>query len=503
MKSILIRTLLISILWTVLFYHEYPGLNYLILHGIITAILLIKTPKAWLKPNFAALWIASTLIAIGIFMDGSTIAVVCYYLLIPFMIMSARRTITQIFWIPLLGIMQYIFGIFRLLKSGAILSIWMDKKHDSKLPIRTILFMVPIGLGILTVFCILYGIAQPKFYEMISPILDYINFEDLFYLILINVGGQLSISSWSRGTNPYIVSVSNSFRRFWISKRNLPLTEGKIASRVTFNWVKWSLSIILILFFVADYDTTMTFFRTAENLNAPDISRSLHDTFNVLLISFVLTMFIIFIDRFIFRAGQANYTPDVKASFALLLVLNLALISITLSKDALYILHHGITAKRIGLLLWLGWCWFSIIYIFVQSTALNDGWQIMNRVAQVGMIAVAVYLALPIVYLESQSLLKHCKSENMFDYLKSNTADQHLAYTSAAYGFYEANKKLAKQDQGNYSPDSVLQNAYIYPEHFELNLQKVRTRTQGRYIMSWTWTNLHTVYDWPEGKDKK
>ena len=318
MKTILIRAIIVSIIWVALFYNNNILFNYLLLHIIITAILFVRSPTAWLKPNFTILWIVSTLLLFGYIFELYVVHI-CYILFISFAILSSRRTTSQIHWIPAMSPLQYWYGIKGWWRTKSYIEICFKKKLGYQLPLKKLLVILPVAFPCVNIFCELLYISYPN---IIWPYVFYGQFH-LWHIFIFNEVSHLVFSGWSISNNPNIISISIGSKSYWTRQRDFQVNNDSFSIRLVFSLAKCFIAITLMYLLGAHFKEITYILKTIDTKEVSHISYSLRNTFSIQIFGFLGTSIIVFIDRFINRAGQGHYSLTTKAINIILLVLNL------------------------------------------------------------------------------------------------------------------------------------------------------------------------------------
>lgn len=360
-----------GILFQLLFWDEFLGLNLLIYTLFILAVTFTDKDIPFHKgklytalPNLA--------IAAYIVYDSSTLAIITWFITLLVYLgtthfVMLKSTFTALVW----GILQVISG-----PSGIIIKLRKTKLGKINLkPILKPIKYIVLPLVMVVIFCSLYSIANPIFDKYTRLITDNIAqfFQTVFNFLFIDISlpKTLFICLGICITAGIIVGVDSKlldevemmesdqmirkrrdrkrpslfqdFRTLFAGSqvtKKLALKTENIVGVISF------VALNLLLLFLNAIDISTLWLNNTVNAGK-NFSAELHDGTNTLIFSIVIAMLIIVY----FFSGNLNFYRNnkwIKLLAYLWIVQNAFLVLSVFHRDYDYIFYHGLTYKRIG-----------------------------------------------------------------------------------------------------------------------------------------------------------
>lgn len=360
-----------GILFQLLFWDEFLGLNLLIYTLFILAVTFTDKDIPFHKgklytalPNLA--------IAAYIVYDSSTLAIITWFITLLVYLgtthfVMLKSTFTALVW----GILQVISG-----PSGIIIKLRKTKLGKINLkPILKPIKYIVLPLVMVVIFCSLYSIANPIFDKYTRLITDNIAqfFQTVFNFLFIDISlpKTLFICLGICITAGIIVGVDSKlldevemmesdqmirkrrdrkrpslfqdFRTLFAGSqvtKKLALKTENIVGVISF------VALNLLLLFLNGIDISTLWLNNTVNAGK-NFSAELHDGTNTLIFSIVIAMLIIVY----FFSGNLNFYRNnkwIKLLAYLWIVQNAFLVLSVFHRDYDYIFYHGLTYKRIG-----------------------------------------------------------------------------------------------------------------------------------------------------------
>ncbi len=506
--SIIISVLLYSIL----FYKQTAGINFLIFNITIIALLLYRN-KSLLK---STVWLSVALSALVssffIFQFGSALAIVAN--LFSLFILSAMSIDTRT---------SFLTSIFLTLCSTAASCVfmfidWIERKTKKtegvyKRPFYVKLFLIIIPLLIALVFFFFYQTANPLFYNLTKDInLDFISFS----WICFTIGGLLLMYGFFHNEKlKYIgdmdVNASLILTPAIASRKNflnglMRLDTETISGVVLFSM----LNILLLLVNVLDIHFLWFDGKLPKGI---DHKAFVHDGIGTLITSIIVAILILL---FYFR-GELNFynkSKWIKIMAYLWIIQNAFMIFSTAYRNQMYIDESGLSYKKIGVYVYLLLTLIGLITTFIKVWKIKTNWYLFRVNAAVCFYLLVFSCAFNWDIIITDFNIKkhdveHKKLEKYFlldiSYKNlpqlislsdtvSNTEDIHARdYYNFSRGTYYTNFKtgLSKklydfmQDYNNMDwPSFCVEKKRVYNEIFEMRNKVDTLRFQYGYIQS-------------------
>ncbi|HEX8516188.1 MAG TPA: DUF4153 domain-containing protein [Bacteroidia bacterium] len=369
--------LIISVLlYSLLFYKQAAGLNFLLFNIAAVAALAIREPlllknKIWLS------------VAAGAFI--SSFCILTYG--------SALAIIANIFSLGILSVLSlntstsFLTSAFVSLcavgSSGAFMFIdWVKRKRNKiageyQRSFITRFLLVLIPLVITLVFFLMYQSSNPLFYELTKDIdLDFISFE----WILFTLGGLLIMYGFFYNSSMSLFVKADINTPLELSREeavkpgifgNLMRTDTENLSGIILFTL---LNILLVVLNMLDLNHLCFNGGLPEGITHKAF---VHDAIGVLILSI---LFAIAILLFYFR-GPLNYYNGNKGIRALAyawIIQNAFMIFSTAYRNHLYISESGLSYKKIGVYVYLLLCITGLVVTFIKVYKIRTNWYLFR-----------------------------------------------------------------------------------------------------------------------------
>ena len=371
-----------SMLFSLLFYKQNIGLNFLLFSSITVLILWIYNSKICKTKKVFIAAISFSVAAAFVFIYNTSLSVLTAIIAYFYLLGTISETKSSLY-IKLLN------GLFSSIASGFIMYYeqFIDETKAVKFKNINYIYwikMIGIPLIVLLVFTILYRSANPYFDELIQKLdfsfinIQWILFTILGYFLLLNITNPITIEN----VTEFDLKTSNNLKVNNIK----PQKKVELGQENQLGVILLVLLNILILFFLV---TDTIYLTQLTDLNASDLSKSVHEGIYALITSIVFAIGIIL---YFFR-GNLNFyekNKNLKTLTTTWIALNLVLILITTYKNYLYVSFHGLTYKRIGVFVYLLLSLVGLITIFIKVYATFNFWYLCRRNISVGFMLLLV-----------------------------------------------------------------------------------------------------------------
>lgn len=351
-----------------LFMNEAIGLNFIVFQFISLVLVLILDRKlwqnsllipltVWVLAVFSALvwggffsWFAVLVVFVYLIsaISGASFSSVYYYLLLPFMSLPEKGSYLK-------------------------LACSQDSKPKSR-KFGFEFYIIPVV--ILIVFYIMYANALSGFEyvnneigESIELFFEQFNvFNFVFYLIFGAVVSLLLLFPVSE-TFKNLMNFDRSFLMFLKRKKEIFKTNPPMGLRMQllseFKVSKMILISVSILLTVALLSEMGVVLSHTEIYSAAELSRFVHSSTHILLVSIVLTMILLHI----FFANKLNFYSKNEVYFYAayyLIFLNVLLVMLLLYRNSMYVYSCGLSYKRVSVFVFIVCVVYSLVTVFYK-----------------------------------------------------------------------------------------------------------------------------------------
>ncbi len=356
-----------------LFYQEYFGLNTLIASvAIVTAYAFnqINRIKS-IKWNAAALLFIFN--GFSVFYNGSTLALWLYF--ISFCFFSAVHYNIKLS-LPLgfvQAVQSFFSGFYYFIDALTQFFKTKEKTDANRILVRILLYSIPFLIAI--IFLKLYQSADETFYEWTKFInLDWISWGFIgFYLFIFILFFGFYFFHGSQEIDRIENDYKNDIPSNYTDKVETFFgfqNERKIAGSLLI-----TLNLMLLLYNCIDLH--FIFVKLPNPAPTLRYSELLHGGVNSLITSIVLVIFII---SFIYR-GQLNFKGSklIRIAASFWMIQNILMVTTTAIKNYEYIIHWGLTYKRIGVYVYLILAALGLIFTLIKILNVKSFWFLVRN----------------------------------------------------------------------------------------------------------------------------
>ncbi len=340
----------------ILFWKEGQGLN-LVFFTIFSLITLIfQDVNRWKSTYFKISAIGTTLLSLFVVLNHSDVSIICFWLSwLTLVGLSYGHDLYYLLYALMQGIENLLFGT----KNIKQIFTWESNTNDGFVPekatgLRPSLFAIPVG--ILALFVLMYMVGNQDFANNIANILtaifknldwlwDLFSFRWLLFLALavFVIGGLVWKNSgerWSAAQLGHNMDI-------------LPVAEIPTMTQVNDRyWTAFlTLAMLNVLIFVVNIQD---FFKmlSPQDISASNLRFSVHFGTYALVFSIAVAMALLFY----FFKNDLNFIEK-SSSLRLLsyiwIAQNAIMVLAVFARNYLYISHHGLAYKRIGVVFFL------------------------------------------------------------------------------------------------------------------------------------------------------
>ena len=367
MKTLI--TLIASILFATLFYHQHIGLNLTVFSILTMGVLVLSHPnKLKLQPNLILLTMYM-LTAVLVFVNHSSLSITANCAVFFTLVGSFSESKSSMYIKWLNGLYSSIAGMFhRKFEAES-----NENHHSIKKSIdvwHTVKIIV-IPLIIVVLFTVLYKNGNPLFESIISAInFDFINLQWMLFCVLgYYLFGNILIPVQVQPATETDLSTGNQLQA------TEPLNLESLKKEKQLAIILMSLLNLLILVYII---SDIAYLLSNNNFAASVLSNQVHNGINTLILSI---LFAISILLYFFR-GNLNFFNENKRLKQLSytwIFLNALLVVLILLKNTQYVNVFGLTYKRVGVYLYLLMTLVGLITTFLKVFHVQNLWFLFRK----------------------------------------------------------------------------------------------------------------------------
>ncbi|RZL37281.1 MAG: DUF4173 domain-containing protein [Pedobacter sp.] len=375
-----------GLLFNLLFWNEELGIN-LLLHTLFILLTLCTDRNKLADKKVIFFGAANLFAAICVVYNNAVLNIIGYYFsLLIFIGYAHAHLLKTVFAAGISGFLQILSSPINLVKKIITVKIG---KHSLKPFLRPLKYVL-IPFIILFFFTIIYSVANPVFGSYVDELGNFIErtfafiFKDLAFDRIIHIvlgvfftaGLLLSFKEnglekiegalteslvrkrRQRNNTTFAYEVKSIFFGAAISKKMALKTENIIGIISLF-----ALNLLLLLLNSIDINTL--WLGNAVDVANKNYSAELHDGTNALIFSIVMAMMVIIY----FFSGNLNFfsrNKFLKTLAYIWIAQNAFLVCSVLLRDYNYIAMHGLTYKRIGVLVFLSLCTAGLATVYLK-----------------------------------------------------------------------------------------------------------------------------------------
>lgn len=365
------------IAYSFLFYQQRAGLNFLLFAILIVGLLYSQTRADQRKqPSWYVTAAASILTGISIVVTGSELAIalnIASVLLLAAFSLSPRSSIfvaaANALYSCASAFISFSIKTYnsKEQKAGGLILAGVQRQH---------IFMIGIPVAVTTVFLVIYASASSAFSYVLSQF--EISFISIEWLVFTMIGFVLLFGIFYQKLIPIItetdLAAGNTLTRIRVTrKRGFKLPELRYEYKTSV--LLLVLLNLLLLFFILSDAYYLTIGTLPESVAYSDF---LHQGVYGLIFSILLAMAVLL---YVFR-GNLNFISNSKTLKLLAytwLALNVVLVLLTVSKNSMYVLHFGLTYKRIGVYTYLLLTAVGLGLSFIKIAQVKNNWFLFRK----------------------------------------------------------------------------------------------------------------------------
>lgn len=334
-----------GIVFSTLFYAQNLGINALLYSLFLIVTLLINHKKLLFKKTIILSGIAMLASATAICAHGSDWSVFMYFLSTFLFLGYIASSQSSIYVSWLNGIYTSLFGMFHSL----FYQLEKEQKPDNveKIDIAQVIKLVIIPVILIVIFTLLYRSSNPIFNEVLE-VIDF-SFIDIFWLFTAAIGSLIMAN----------IEKPQAIQELTKKDQEIPnelqpksLNDLQIKSVQNESQIGLISILCLNLLLVFVLITELLFLTNLNTTQASVLSQAVHQGVYASIASIVIAIGII---AFIYR-GDVNFLKNnqkLRALTYIWIILNALLVASIFTKNYLYIDEHGLTHKRIGVIVYL------------------------------------------------------------------------------------------------------------------------------------------------------
>ncbi len=371
-----------SLLFSLLFYQQNTGGNFLLFSIITITLLAFNNYKSFFKSDILLKSVAFLISGVAIFLYNSPLTIITNILVFFTLVGSFYEQKSSIY-------INWINGMYTTLVAA--FTLYFEKLHTETNNIKKkktnyFYWIKTIGIPAIIVFIFmnLYKTGNPKFDALLSQInFSFINFQclvftSLGYYLFYNITHPVSIEP----ATTLDIDTKNELEKASLKTTNIKKIKSEIHLGVV---LLVALNILIVLFLVTD----VLYISEIHQMSAPQLSQQVHTGINALIISNVFAIVIIL---YFFR-GNINFSKKntlLKKLTFIWIFLNLLMICITAIKNIEYINSFGLTYKRIGVLFFLLFTAIGLITTYIKVIKIKNLWFLFRKNLQIAFIVLVI-----------------------------------------------------------------------------------------------------------------
>lgn len=384
-KSIFI--ILGAILFALFFYEKFLGLNTL-LFGLYLIITVASFQSSIFKKATAILSAVSMIAcAVAITYHGSGWSMFMYFAS-GFTFLGyavAHQSSIYVSWLN--GIYNFFFGAFNSLLQPVSRPKPLHESNasSSKIDSPQLARLIIIPLLLVIVFASLYSFTNPVITSWIDQI-DF-SFFNIFWVLFALLGALIMTNViYSKPLEELTktdISTGNHLKVMTITDQLLPKVKNEVQVG-TYSMVGLNLLLFVVLI------TELVFLMNMNDFRASVLSEAVHTGVYASIASIVMAVVLIV---FFFR-GSVNFIKENKTLKTMTYTwigLNLLLVASIFIKNYIYITDHGLTHKRIGVMVYLLLCTIGLVTTYLKVSERFNVVYLLRRNMAIGFGIILIY----------------------------------------------------------------------------------------------------------------
>lgn len=358
-----------TVLFSVLFYKEETGFNLSIFAMALLVLIFIRFKKRTRPFNVLAVTSLASIIAFAWYGDFvSFLALSLSLIFLQFQHQDSKLKVIQS--IPIVFI-----NAFTSLGRPFLFGQWLPEIKIGNNGAKKIIAYLLIPCIFLVLFFIAYSFGSDTF----SSLFDYELDLDIADLVLITIlGFYVSFGFWNYWVPEYFITSNEKLNSDFSDESKLDVEPTFTFLDLDFERKSGEISLVLLnlmlLVFIISYNYEQFFKEVAVS----SLSTATHDRVNAVIISIIMAVGVIL---FYFKKG---FNFDSKAVFLKLLAkiwvgLNAILVSSSVIKNSEYIIHYGMTYKRVGVYAFLSLTLVGLFFAFIKINKQKTNAYLFNQ----------------------------------------------------------------------------------------------------------------------------
>ncbi|AUC79307.1 DUF4173 domain-containing protein [Nonlabens sp. MB-3u-79] len=380
------KTILITaggLVFATLFYTQSLGINALIYSIFLIGALAISRKKMLLKSSIILSGTAMLSSALAISIHGSTWSMTAYFLstLLYIGYVASFQSSIYVSWLN--GCYNAVFGVFH----SFFYQLEPPKIGEPKKKIATgqVLKLIGIPLVLVVVFSVLYSSSNPVFHEVLTAI-DF-SFIDVFWIFTAVLGAFIIANIHDPQPIKELTARDQNYPNQLVPQTLNDAALKSVANESQIGFISLlCLNSLLCIVLI----TEILFLSGITNLEASSLSDAVHQGVNASIVSIVLALGVI---AFIFR-GDVNFLKNNQKLRTLTYIwigLNALLVVSICIKNYIYIQDHGLTHKRIGVMIYLFLTLIGLCTTYLKVTHRLNFVYLLRRNMAIGYASIVIY----------------------------------------------------------------------------------------------------------------
>jgi hypothetical protein len=452
------KTIIITaggLVFATLFYTQSLGINALLYSIFLIVALAISRKKMLLKSSIILSGTAMISSALAIIIHGSTWSMTAYFLSTLMYIGYVASFQSSIYVSWLNGFYNAIFGVFH----SFFYQLEPPKIDKPKKTIATgqVLKLIGIPLVLVVVFTVLYSSSNPVFHKALTAI-DF-SFIDMFWIFTAVLGAFIMANIQDPQPIKEVTATDQNYPNQLVTHTLNDAELKSVANESQIGFISilclnGLLCIVLI--------TEILFLSSINDLEASILSDAVHQGVNASIVSIVLALGVI---AYIYR-GDVNFLKNNQKLRTLTFIwigLNALLVVSICIKNYIYIQDHGLTHKRIGVMIYLFITLIGLCTTYLKVTHRLNFVYLLRRNMAIGYASIVIYALIN----WSAIITDHNIKANKIDqpYLESLLPQNALVLKK--HGLYKEYKRQTKRD--GYSTDRYDESEFTNRNWQEFN----------------------------------
>jgi hypothetical protein len=380
------KTIIITVgglLFASLFYTQSLGINALLYSTFLMVALAISRKEILLKSSIIFSGIAMLSSAVAISVHGSAWSIAAYFLstLMYIGYVASYRSSIYVSWLN--GFYNAVFGIFH----SFFYQLEPPKIGEPKKKIATgqVIKLIGIPSVLVVVFTVLYRSSNPVFQKALTAI-DF-SFIDMLWIFTAVLGAFIMANIHDPQPIKEVTARDQNYPNQLVPNALNDLQLKSVANESQIGFISiLCLNILLCLVLI----TEILFLTSITDLEARILSDAVHQGVYASIVSIVLALGVI---AFIFR-GDVNFLKNNQKLRTLTYIwigLNALLVVSICIKNYIYIQDHGLTHKRIGVMVYLFLTIIGLFTTYLKVTHRLNFVYLLRRNMAVGYVIIAIY----------------------------------------------------------------------------------------------------------------